>query len=103
MKNLATNLQALRKKKQMSQTELANRAGMSQSRISHYENGKALPDLRTVAALATVLGCSFDDLLGKPEDYIKDDNGTQRNADIEVLSEIEKSLDVPVNHEKIDV
>jgi len=48
----------------MTQEELAERTGLKQSMISHLENGTRKPSLQTLKRLATVLGCTLDELAG---------------------------------------
>lgn len=52
----------LRIAKSMSQCELAVNCGVSQSVISQWESGVALPRTRQLPDLARVLGCSIDEL-----------------------------------------
>lgn len=46
----------------ISQTELSNRTGITQSRISGYINGKVTPSFYKVDKIAKAIGCSTDDL-----------------------------------------
>ena len=48
----------------MSQAELAERVGLKQSMISAIETGTKTPSLSTLMRLATVLGCTLDELAG---------------------------------------
>jgi transcriptional regulator with XRE-family HTH domain len=48
---------------QLNQSELAQRSGVHQSRISLLENGYTRPSARERRLLATVLGCNEGDLL----------------------------------------
>ena len=53
----------LRKKKQLTQTELAKLANVSQAAIQGYETGKFIPSTNTAIQLAKVLNVKLDDLL----------------------------------------
>lgn len=53
----------LRATKQLTQTELAARAGLSNSYISRIENGKKQPSARTVGKLARALDLSVQEFL----------------------------------------
>jgi len=51
-----------RKKKGISQQELANKTGIQNSSISAFENGKKSPGLHSLALIAKALNVSMDDL-----------------------------------------
>jgi len=53
---LGQTLRTLRESKDLSQGELARRAGMGKSQVSKYENGKELPKLDSLERLLEVLG-----------------------------------------------
>ena len=57
--DFARTLQSLRRKKNLSQEELAGRAGLSTSYVSLLETRKRQPTLTVLAAVATVLGLSL--------------------------------------------
>lgn len=54
-KRLATELRARREKADLSQHELAERLGVNQPVISHWENGRGVRSLLRVLRLAAVL------------------------------------------------
>lgn len=56
-------LEEVRKKKNMSQVELARAIGISQVSICKFESGEMYPSLETLAKLAVVLDCPLDDLV----------------------------------------
>ncbi len=58
------NLSEMRKKRNMTQRELAERLGVAQNTISKWENGVSEPDIESMIKLCTVLKTSMDDLLG---------------------------------------
>ena len=58
----------LRDIRKWSQTELAERSGLSQNAISNYERGDREPGSTALAALARALECSADYLLGLTDD-----------------------------------
>lgn len=60
-------LEALRVARGMSQCQLAKRTGIAEASISRYVNHGMSPDAWCVVALADVLGCSADYLLGRHE------------------------------------
>ena len=61
-------IRARRKAMDMTQTELADRAGMSQVAISLIERGRKNPSLGTLDVLAAHLKCSAADLLHAREE-----------------------------------
>jgi transcriptional regulator with XRE-family HTH domain len=61
---IAKNIQKLRKEKRLSQTELAYLSDVpSQSKISDWENGRAIPDLLEAQKLTQIFGVSIEYLL----------------------------------------
>lgn len=52
----------------MTQTELAEKVGVTQGAIWQWENGKADPSLENLKKMATFMGCTIDELLGEKED-----------------------------------
>src|SRR5690606_24073621 len=75
-KNIGQKLRALRKAKNLTTQELADKVNVSQSYISRFENGRAIPDIdmleRILQALDTNLSSFFStDLENIPEDLIQ--------------------------------
>lgn len=64
MVDFGARLRALRKQKDLTQQQLAERVGMKNSVISFYEVGERVPSPRVIVRLAAVLGVSTDYLLG---------------------------------------
>lgn len=62
--NFATNLRLLRKKRKISQFILADRLGVSQRTVSHYENGTSEPSLQMLCTIADIFSVTTDELLG---------------------------------------
>ena len=60
----AERLQLLRKEFNYKQSDLADKLGTTQRRISYLESGKVEPDLQTLIQLATLFGVSVDYLIG---------------------------------------
>lgn len=69
-------LSYLRKKKNLSQAELARRSGVERSTIHNIEKGNINPSLPLAAKIAFVLNCSVDDLIFFGN--IVDSKGTER-------------------------
>lgn len=54
----------LRKKKDMTQFELADRLGISYQAVSNWERGNSMPDISKLPELAEIFGVTVDELLG---------------------------------------
>lgn len=68
MKDLCEKIRTMRKKKGLSQRELAAKTGFSERAIQSWESGKRLPGYDGLLALADVLNVSTDWLLGRAND-----------------------------------
>jgi transcriptional regulator with XRE-family HTH domain len=65
---IGDRIKALRKRRRLTQHELAERAGLTQAHISQLEAGaRENPQANVVLALARALDCSCDYLLGMYE------------------------------------
>jgi len=64
MKNFKSNLKRIRKARQLTQVQLAKKAGIEQAQVSDYERGKAAPSLQTAVWISIALGCTLDKLVG---------------------------------------
>ncbi len=53
-----------RKKNHMTQSELANVLGVTQTSVSQWEGGRNYPDIKTAKRLATMFGATLDQILG---------------------------------------
>jgi len=56
-------IQQLRKDKNLTQAELANKIGVSDRAVSKWENGRGLPDYEYVQDLCNELGITFNELM----------------------------------------
>lgn len=65
MNKLADHLKYLRKQRNWTQEEVAQRLNMSRSQISKWENGELLPDLQSLEKLSELYNVSIDFLVGK--------------------------------------
>ena len=57
------NIAKIRYEKGISQRELADKIGITDSAICQYENGKRSPNIQTLKKIAQVLNCTVDDLI----------------------------------------
>ena len=56
------NLIHMRKMRQMTQEDLAEKVGVTRQSVAKWESGESVPDLNKCKALAEVFGVSLDDL-----------------------------------------
>ncbi|WP_404407657.1 helix-turn-helix domain-containing protein [Jeotgalibacillus malaysiensis] len=68
---LSERLKIARKRKKLTQLELANRVKTSKGTISNYENGYSTPSNEMLKELAMTLEVSTDYLLGVIDDFEK--------------------------------
>ena len=61
---VGANISKYRKATGMTQTELADRLGLSFQAVSNWERGQSCPDIANLMALAGMFGVSVDKLLG---------------------------------------
>lgn len=57
------SIKEARKRKQLTQAELADLMGVHQTNVVAWERGKWLPRAKKLQQLATVLDCTIDELL----------------------------------------
>lgn len=67
MKSLGTKISELRKARNMTQDELAERMGVSPQAVSKWENDLSMPDLPILVELSNFFHVSLDDLLKEKE------------------------------------
>lgn len=65
-------LKQLRGDKNMKQSELAKKLGVTAATISAYENGTRTPDINMASEIADLFDISVDNLLGKPSKHTID-------------------------------
>lgn len=59
MENIGEKIMQARKTKGMTQDTLAQLVNVSRQTVSHWENGRAMPDVATAAQLSKVLDVNF--------------------------------------------
>lgn len=62
--NIGTNIYTLRKEKKITQSQLAEKLGVSEQAISKWENGQCAPDVSLFPVMAEFFGVSIDRLFG---------------------------------------
>lgn len=65
-KQIGTNIATYRKREGWTQAELAEKLNYSDKAVSKWERGESVPDVLTLADLASRLGITVDDLLKDP-------------------------------------
>ena len=83
---VGSKIAELRKKRNMTQQQLADEISVTNKAVSKWETGGGLPDISILPALASVLGVSVDEIISDPKeansntDIINDLHGdSQRN------------------------
>lgn len=64
---LAYNLRYLRKKKDLSQQQLADQAQMPRTTLTHMESGQGNPSLQSLLKVSAALGVPLEQLLSRPQ------------------------------------
>lgn len=82
MIDIGENIREIRKLKGMTQKELGNKLGISQSAINQFENNKTAPKLQTIEKLAIALEVSMHDILKRGAEYYQP---TGVNLDINII------------------
>ncbi|MDY0210938.1 MAG: helix-turn-helix transcriptional regulator [Acholeplasma sp.] len=62
-KKIVLNLKEIRKTKQISQTELAKKLGISSQAVQQFENGNRTPSLERAVEIAQALEVTLDELI----------------------------------------
>ena len=68
--SLRNNIKLIRIRLGLSQQDLAKEAGISRQMLGGVESGKYAPSVTIALSLATVLGCTVEDLFSLSEDSL---------------------------------
>lgn len=90
---LPERLKGERKKRKLTQVELADRLGVARSTYSGYETGKTEPDFDTLEKIANYLEVSYDYLLGRTEDPTRNEKDS--------IDKLNDYLDLELTDEEI--
>lgn len=72
--SISENLQILRKSKNMSQEELAEKLNVSRQAVSKWESGSGYPETEKIISICEIFDCSMDELVkGKIANDIKEE------------------------------
>ncbi|NVN96246.1 MAG: helix-turn-helix domain-containing protein [Bacteroidetes bacterium] len=83
MKYISVNIKYLRKKKQLTQDDLALKIGVKRAMIGSYEESRAVPKLPLLQALAYYFDVPLNDLLDKDLSKITDSKNHISKIDLE--------------------
>ena len=65
-------IRTYRKKKNMTQEDMAIRLGVTAPAVNKWENGNSMPDILLLAPIARLLGITVDELLSFREELTKE-------------------------------
>ena len=71
MQKIGKKIVALRREKNMTQTELADRLNVSFQAVSNWERGQSMPDISKLPELAEIFEVSIDALLGARSRFVE--------------------------------
>lgn len=71
MQKIGKRIVTLRKEKNMTQMELADKLGISFQAVSNWERGNSMPDISKLPELAEIFGVTLDELLGEKSPLIE--------------------------------
>ena len=93
--SIAANIARLRLDRQLTQEELAAKAGLSRVALGKIERGTVVPRARTLAVLATALAVPVRDLVTpvRPLESVRFRARTRVHAREQILAEVSKWLD----------
>lgn len=74
MKSIGETISSLRKKKGLTQNELAEKMNVTDEAVSKWERDLSCPDVNTISRLAEVLDVSVEELLNAKEQRKTSDN-----------------------------
>ena len=91
--SLSENLQNLRKIKNMSQEELAEKLNVSRQAVSKWESGNGYPETEKIISICEIFDCSMDELVkGKISDDIK----SEKNNYDRVMTKTAKGISIAI-------
>ena len=90
-----------RKKKKLTQTELAERLGVTDRSISNWENGKNMPDLSLFKPLCDILDISINELMSGENIKEKEYNNKLEENIIKTIDYIDKKNNISKDKIKI--
>lgn len=99
-KDFGTKIADLRKKKGLTQAQLAEILNISNKTVSRWETGEGYPEITLLSPLARALSVSLDELLAEPtEERREDDSHKNHNNG----SKPKKHKEIPVEWPEINI
>ncbi len=83
--NISKIIADLRKEKDWSQTDLANKSAVSREMIGKYERGEAIPSIEAAKKIADAFEVSLDYLVGEGVNATFDKATLKRLQDVQML------------------
>ena len=90
---IGKKIQQLRKEKEMTQRDLANRLNVSPQAISRWENDEVEPSIETLSQMSEIFSVSLDELFGRATQRPDDEKS---NTTAEPRSFLRRSSTSPV-------
>ena len=84
----AINLKDIRKRKGLTQQELAVILDVSQATISTWESGEVIPPIKAIIKLSETLNCAIEELLGVEKLEFRDDEIKEKIETIQTLDHL---------------
>jgi len=94
MQAIGRKISALRKERDMTQVDLADKLGVTYQAVSSWERGNSMPDIGKLPDISQVLAVSIDELLdnAKTVEFVKNvltgQDFTENLPDVEILAEV---------------
>lgn len=91
----------LRKKRGISQEELAGEVGVSRQTISKWETGESTPDMEKMITLSTYFGITLDELVLGKKDMPENMTDNTAGKTVEKVMDIGEKIFTPENKKKV--
>lgn len=88
---LNENIAFFRKKRGITQEELANALGVTNQAVSKWESGKCAPDIQLLPDIAEYFNISIDELFGRS---VNSDIPTKIQSPKETSSKLDTAIDI---------
>ena len=98
MKQVGKKIVSLRKSRNMTQTELADKMDVSFQAVSNWERGNSMPDISKLPQLAALFDCTVDELLDGRGELLHSamEDGIQEYVEHNEVSKEELEAAVPI-------